>query len=240
MSLRYAASRFKGLAYGPKEGLQYQLRCLNGSMRRQIAAYQACESPEAHWAFAKKYYRPCQKPSEILGFLEWANTWQPRVIAEIGVANGGTTYLMANLITSVKRFVGIDYFPRNRKALHQLVPEHVALSFATGNSSSASTVEKVKKHLQGQAIDLLLIDGDHSYLAAKKDYETYLPLVRAGGWIAFHDIMPPELRDDGVATNGFPVETDRLWKDISEGKEQVAFIDDPKQHSYGIGAIRVE
>jgi hypothetical protein len=36
-------------------------------------------------------------------------------------------------------------------------------------------------------IDLLFIDGDHSYEGCKTDLISWLPWVRPGGWIAFHD-----------------------------------------------------
>jgi len=36
-------------------------------------------------------------------------------------------------------------------------------------------------------IDLLYIDADHHYDAIKADYEAWMPLVRSGGTIAFHD-----------------------------------------------------
>jgi predicted O-methyltransferase YrrM len=36
-------------------------------------------------------------------------------------------------------------------------------------------------------IDLLFIDGDHSYEGCKTDLISWFPWVRQGGWIAFHD-----------------------------------------------------
>jgi len=36
-------------------------------------------------------------------------------------------------------------------------------------------------------IDILLIDGNHSYNQCKLDYELYEPLVKSGGFILFHD-----------------------------------------------------
>ena len=37
-------------------------------------------------------------------------------------------------------------------------------------------------------IDVLLIDGDHSYEGAKADYEKYVPFVHKGGLILMHDV----------------------------------------------------
>jgi predicted O-methyltransferase YrrM len=48
--------------------------------------------------------------------------------------------------------------------------------------------------LRGTA-DLIFIDGDHSYAACKADIEAWLPYVKKGGVIAFHDFGS---RADGV------------------------------------------
>jgi glycosyltransferase involved in cell wall biosynthesis len=42
----------------------------------------------------------------------------------------------------------------------------------------------------GKAIDLIFIDGSHQFLDVLKDYELSLSLVKDGGWIAFHDVVP--------------------------------------------------
>ena len=39
-------------------------------------------------------------------------------------------------------------------------------------------------------IDFLFIDGEHTYDAVKKDYESWYPHVKDGGAIAFHDYQP--------------------------------------------------
>jgi predicted O-methyltransferase YrrM len=44
--------------------------------------------------------------------------------------------------------------------------------------------------LKDNKVDFLFIDADHSYEGVKKDFEMYSPLVRKGGIIAFHDIIP--------------------------------------------------
>ena len=38
-----------------------------------------------------------------------------------------------------------------------------------------------------QPIDLLFIDADHSYEGVSRDYKNWAPLVKSGGFIAFHD-----------------------------------------------------
>lgn len=40
-------------------------------------------------------------------------------------------------------------------------------------------------------IDLLFIDGDHTYQGCKRDIEAWTPYVKPGGWIVFHDTACP-------------------------------------------------
>jgi len=40
-------------------------------------------------------------------------------------------------------------------------------------------------------LDILLIDGDHSYEQTKIDYENFYPYVNKDGYIIFHDTCPP-------------------------------------------------
>lgn len=49
--------------------------------------------------------------------------------------------------------------------------------------------------LHGLSVDMLWIDGDHSYQAVASDIRTFAPLVRAGGLICGHDycVWHPEV-----------------------------------------------
>ncbi len=40
-------------------------------------------------------------------------------------------------------------------------------------------------------LDFLFIDGDHSYEGCSADLRAWLPFVKSGGWIAFHDSSEP-------------------------------------------------
>lgn len=44
-----------------------------------------------------------------------------------------------------------------------------------------------------QEFDMLFIDGDHSYLGCKQDFDEFYPYVKSGGLIVFHDILNNEL-----------------------------------------------
>ena len=56
-----------------------------------------------------------------------------------------------------------------------------------GDSHSNETKDKLIKLLNGKDIDLLFIDGDHTFDGCKLDFDMYGQLVRPGGIIAIHD-----------------------------------------------------
>jgi predicted O-methyltransferase YrrM len=57
--------------------------------------------------------------------------------------------------------------------------------YIQGNSQTQIILNKLKSFLNH--IDVLFIDGDHSFLGVKKDFELYNPLVKSGGYIVFDD-----------------------------------------------------
>lgn len=42
-----------------------------------------------------------------------------------------------------------------------------------------------------ESIDLLFLDGDHSYDAIKRDFVEWSPKVKSGGYLAMHDVVHP-------------------------------------------------
>lgn len=54
------------------------------------------------------------------------------------------------------------------------------------------------------SIDLLFIDGDHRYESVRKDFEDWLPFVKRGGYILFHDSRRKPGAPDTVFRRGWP------------------------------------
>jgi predicted O-methyltransferase YrrM len=101
-----------------------------------------------------------------------------------------------------------------------------------GDSHSEETLRRVLDILSGNKLDLLFIDGDHSYEGVKKDYETYSTLVRKGGVIAFHDIVPgPQHLVGGVP---------RFWSKLKNSlpdSNSLEIVAEWNQGGYGIGVV---
>lgn len=233
-------SRFKCLVYEPQEWFRDCRQVLDGTRKRQIKEAGLCVTDTERLAFANRWLQPCQKEAEILGFLAWLKDIKPRTIVEIGVARGGTSYLMMNRVPGVRQYIGVAFFPLNRRLLRQLAPDSLRLDYACGSSRDPQAKEKVIRLLKGNPIDLLFIDGDHSYEGVKADWMNFSPLVRSGGWIALHDILPPECRPNGTAANGFAAEVDRFWCEVKSSHFTRTFIEENDQFGYGIGVVKLE
>jgi hypothetical protein len=72
--------------------------------------------------------------------------------------------------------------------------------FIPEDSHLPSTLGQLVAILAGRTIDLLFIDGDHSYEGCLADFEMYRHLVGSDGIIAFHDIclFPDQWPGTGV------------------------------------------
>lgn len=79
------------------------------------------------------------------------------------------------------------------------------------DSHRKETLEKIKEILDGELLDFLFIDADHSYEGVKMDFEMYSPLVKPGGIIALHDIHLPSA---GVGKFWNEIKKNSIYKEI--------------------------
>lgn len=128
-----------------------------------------------------------QVPEEISALLvELIKGGRYTNFMEIGSAGGGLTRLF-NDFFRFKKIVILDNNSFNRKMIRIRSKQLAGLPVAEFNGDSQGQeahdfVRKLKIKL-----DLLFIDGDHSYDGVKKDYYNHVEFVKKGGYIIFHD-----------------------------------------------------
>ncbi len=155
-------------------------------------------------------------------------------ILEIGTQNGGTALLWAKLVDSREGHVYcVDMeFPESKiYAKHELNRRILEIA---GDSHSPGTADQIRSIIQsnGGRVDFLFIDGDHSYAGVKSDFDSYSPLVKPGGWIAFHDIL------DTDCHRRQNCQVSRLWNEIKENYNHFEIVDPNHRESMGIGILQ--
>ncbi|MFN7590121.1 MAG: class I SAM-dependent methyltransferase [Planctomycetota bacterium] len=63
-----------------------------------------------------------------------------------------------------------------------------------------------------EPIDLLFLDGDHSYDAVRQDFEDWAPRIRPGGYLVLHDVVHPVHQGPRRVVQE-RIEADRNWVD---------------------------
>jgi len=123
------------------------------------------------------------------------------VIVEIGSYKGRSTVAMSYACIGTNRKIycidtwdgnDTDFSDRNFFDIWQENIEKNGLSqyVVPLRGDSHQILSQWEGFTGDKAIDFIFIDGSHQFLDVLKDYEQSLPLVKDGGWIAFHDVVP--------------------------------------------------
>jgi predicted O-methyltransferase YrrM len=185
--------------------------------------------------FAGGFLEPIQVEDEITGLVTEVRNLRPRTIVEIGTSMGGTLYLWTRFAAPDATIVSIDlpqgkfgggYSPLRIPLYRRFARERQRLHLLRCDSHSPDTVGKVRELLDGQPLDFLFIDGDHTYEGVRKDWESYGELVRPGGLVAMHD----------VGMNYDDTQVKRLWDEIKGQFQYREYLAHPRGF-YGIGSL---
>jgi predicted O-methyltransferase YrrM len=165
---------------------------------------------------------------------------KPKTVLEIGTANGGTLFLLSRMVAGDATLISIDlrggacgggYATWRIPIYKSFALPGQNLSLIRGDSHTRKTFDALHARLGDKQLDLLFIDGDHTYEGVKQDFETYSPLVAPGGVIAFHDVVQH--------TRITSCTVDQFWKEIRDQYEHHEIVEDPAQGWGGIGVLKV-
>lgn len=165
-----------------------------------------------------------QKGYELYQLLAVVASLDPKVIVEIGSDQGGTLHALRGVAPTAD-LVSIDLPQGPFSTGHPLNPPDSAV-ILQADSHDPATLQTLCDYLDGRLIDVLFIDGDHTYEGVKLDYLMYSPLVN--GIIVLHDIV--QHKDPVVGVH-------RLWHELSG--EKTEFVVEPLDWG-GIGVIQTE
>lgn len=154
-----------------------------------------------------------QRKNEIIELWKLFVLQQPKVVLEIGTAQGGSFAGWCVLapddctLISIDRCIN-DARPRPGEPVHPSIYNgHLLMAEQGGGvyhhrqrqqrvhaingwSHDASTLSHLNNILGDRKIDFLFHDASHHHEDFHRDFETYWPLVTEGGILASHDICP--------------------------------------------------
>jgi len=218
----------------------YHATVVRAEARRLAYSVGAKADPEAVWRSLQRFwrFRPQQREREIVAFMRRVMDLAPARICEIGAAGGGTAFMFLRALGSRGIVVSIDLnMPRPLEMAmsswgrgeQRILPRRL-------DSHDPETVSLVRAALGGP-LDVLFVDGDHSYAGVREDFDRYSPLVRPGGIIAFHDIVPDDGQRFGTPTPASSGGVPRFWQEVRMGREFEEYVDSYEQNGYGIGVL---
>ena len=158
---------------------------------------------------------------------------KPKNVVELGVFWGGSFFVFCQAVKACGSQTvchAVDTWEGDSQA--GKLEEETFLAFPKHRETHIADISQVKRMRFEQAldsfpdasIDLLHIDGFHTYEAVKHDYDTWLPKVAKGGIILFHDVkVVNEEQNFGVK---------RFWDELK--KDKIHF---EMNNQFGLGVL---
>jgi hypothetical protein len=171
---------------------------------------------------------------EHIPFAFWlSETHRPGVFVELGIHHGVSYFAFCQAISLLgfrAQCYGIDTFTGDEHSgsydgrVYEQVCRHNDTYYSSFSSIVRSTFDDALSHFTDGSVDLLHIDGLHTFEAVRHDFETWLPKLSSRAVVIMHDINVRE-RNFGV---------DRFYDSLCCTYPHFEFI-----HGHGLGVLGV-
>jgi hypothetical protein len=122
---------------------------------------------------------------------------QPRVLVELGTQAGDSYMGMCQAVRewglptrcfAVDTWKGDPHSGTYPEAIYQRLADYEAFCYGDFSTLMRCTFDQAVDSVADGSIDLLHIDGYHTYQAVRHDFDTWLPKMAPGGVVMLHDI----------------------------------------------------
>jgi glycosyltransferase involved in cell wall biosynthesis len=171
-----------------------------------------------------------------LPFAAWIiRTLEPKIFVELGTHTGNSYFSfcqsakekdIATKCYAVDTWQGEEHAGIYGEEVFQQVNTHNLAHYVGFSRLLRMTFDDALSYFSEGSIDLLHIDGFHSYEAVKHDFETWLPKLAVGAVVLFHDTA--------VRESGFGVW--KFWEELqARYPNNFEFV-----HSNGLGVLQLD
>jgi GT2 family glycosyltransferase len=156
---------------------------------------------------------------------------KPKILVELGVYQGVSYFTFCQAVRShelqtvcygIDNWRGDEHTSFYNEAIFEKVRDYNEQHYANFSHLLRGDFGDFLSQFSDGSIDLLHIDGYHTYEAVKNDFETWLPKLSASSIVLFHDTA--------VHDRGFGVH--RLWAELCQSYPSLSF-----EHGYGLGVL---
>ena len=159
---------------------------------------------------------------------------RPKLTVELG-AQGGLSFFcfcqslkeneIDGIAYAVDTWEGEEHTGKYDETVFDTVQKQARKKYAGYAYLMRMLFEEATHHFSDESVDLLHIDGLHTYDAVQEDFTTWLPKVRPGGIILFHDIQA-RMMDFGAW---------RFWEELSASGEYKTM---EFKNGFGLGVLQ--